>query len=174
MKWRKLAEHLQHVNSLGKWEFYLSPASDCGSSVRRPCSLVFSVTTTTTTTTEVGFTKKQPLHTSYSCRYYSRISDKNWTYLLFVSKCCSSVDPWPLLCLDWDSVRKRLILSEGIAKEIPAVTFRVLMPITSPSWKKKQHTRMYKEQLVAGSQILSKCWHTKIWQDMKETCLIQA
>lgn len=30
--------------------------------------------------------------------------------------------------------RKRLRLSEGMAKEMPAVTFMVLMPMTSPSW----------------------------------------
>lgn len=41
----------------------------------------------------------------------------------------------PLLYLVCDSVRKWLILSEGMAKEIPAVTFRVLMPMTSPSCK---------------------------------------
>lgn len=39
----------------------------------------------------------------------------------------------PLACRSWDSVRNFLILSDGIAKAMPAVTFRVLMPITSPS-----------------------------------------
>lgn len=41
--------------------------------------------------------------------------------------------PSPLACRSCDSVRNFLILSDGMAKEIPAVTFRVLMPITSPS-----------------------------------------
>lgn len=39
----------------------------------------------------------------------------------------------PLACLSCDSARNCRILSEGMAKEIPAVTFSVLMPITSPS-----------------------------------------
>lgn len=43
----------------------------------------------------------------------------------------------PLLCLSCDSVRNWVIRSEGIAKEIPAVTFKVLIPITSPScWER--------------------------------------
>lgn len=44
-----------------------------------------------------------------------------------------SLSSSPLLCLSRESLRKRVILSEGIANEIPAATFRVLMPITSPS-----------------------------------------
>lgn len=39
----------------------------------------------------------------------------------------------PLLCFPNESFKKRVILSEGMAKEIPAATFRVLIPITSPS-----------------------------------------
>lgn len=42
---------------------------------------------------------------------------------------------WPLACLSWDSAKNCRILSEGIAKDIPAVTFRVLIPITSPSYR---------------------------------------
>lgn len=45
--------------------------------------------------------------------------------------------PWPLDCLSWDSARNCRILSEGIAKDIPAVTFSVLMPITSPSYSNR-------------------------------------
>lgn len=41
--------------------------------------------------------------------------------------------PSPVRCLWKESPRKRVILSDGIAKEIPAATFRVLIPITSPS-----------------------------------------
>lgn len=74
------------------------------------------------------------------------------TLNLFLPNCCSRFDPWPLLCLASDSVRKRLILSEGMAKEIPAVTFRVLMPITSPSWKKYTHGK-YSQWLD-----LTECW----------------
>lgn len=37
-------------------------------------------------------------------------------------------------CFWKESLRKRVILSDGIAKEIPAATFRVLIPITSPSF----------------------------------------
>lgn len=40
----------------------------------------------------------------------------------------------PLTCLSWNSVRKRVMRSEGMAKEMPAATFSVLMPMTSPSW----------------------------------------
>lgn len=39
----------------------------------------------------------------------------------------------PLMCLSWNSERKRVMRSDGMAKEMPAVTFRVLMPMTSPS-----------------------------------------
>lgn len=51
----------------------------------------------------------------------------------------------PFDCLSWDSVKNFLILSDGIAKEIPAVTFNVLIPITSPSWrnKKKRYFRKH-------------------------------
>lgn len=45
--------------------------------------------------------------------------------------------PWgfslPLTCLSWNSVRNCTMRSEGMAKEMPAVTLRVLMPMTSPS-----------------------------------------
>ncbi len=54
--------------------------------------------------------------------------------------------PWPLACLSWDSARNCRILSEGIAKDIPAVTFSVLIPITSPSYSnghKNQDTNVY-------------------------------
>lgn len=40
----------------------------------------------------------------------------------------------PLTCLSWNSARKRVMRSEGMAKEIPAATLSVLMPMTSPSW----------------------------------------
>lgn len=40
----------------------------------------------------------------------------------------------PLTCLSWNSVRKRAMRSEGMAKEMPAATLSVLMPMTSPSW----------------------------------------
>lgn len=43
----------------------------------------------------------------------------------------------PLASLSYDSARNCRILSDGIAKEIPAVTFNVLIPITSPSYRKK-------------------------------------
>lgn len=46
---------------------------------------------------------------------------------------------WPLACLSWDSARNCRILSEGMAKEIPAVTFSVLIPITSPSCKNSRN-----------------------------------
>lgn len=54
----------------------------------------------------------------------------------------------PLAWRSWDSVRNFLILSDGIAKEIPAVTFRVFIPITSPSCKARrkwlrEHGRVY-------------------------------
>lgn len=39
----------------------------------------------------------------------------------------------PLFCFPSESFKKRVILSEGMAKEIPAATFSVLIPITSPS-----------------------------------------
>lgn len=42
--------------------------------------------------------------------------------------------PLPFNWRSWNSARNCLIRSEGIAKEIPAVTFSVFMPITSPSW----------------------------------------
>ena len=35
-----------------------------------------------------------------------------------------------------------MILSEGMANEIPAATFKVLMPITSPSSKIKRHSNL--------------------------------
>lgn len=41
----------------------------------------------------------------------------------------------PLPCLSWNSVRKRAMRSEGMAKEMPAATLSVLMPMTSPSWR---------------------------------------
>lgn len=44
---------------------------------------------------------------------------------------------WPLACLSWDSARNCWILSEGMAKDIPAVTFSVLIPITSPSYSNR-------------------------------------
>lgn len=63
-----------------------------------------------------------------------------WPFLCFWYRLCDKIaanQKWkcyePLACLSCDSARNCLILSEGMAKEIPAVTFRVLMPITSPS-----------------------------------------
>lgn len=51
---------------------------------------------------------------------------------------------WPLACLSYDSVRNSLILSDGMAKEIPAVTFRVFIPITSPSCRSQYTHTPYK------------------------------
>lgn len=41
----------------------------------------------------------------------------------------------PFICRSYDSARNCRILSDGIANDIPAVTFSVLMPMTSPSLK---------------------------------------
>lgn len=49
---------------------------------------------------------------------------------------CGELRQWaliPLDCLSYDSARNCRILSEGMAKEMPAVTFSVLIPMTSPS-----------------------------------------
>lgn len=43
----------------------------------------------------------------------------------------------PFTCLFWNSERKRVMRSEGMAKEMPAATLSVLMPMTSPSWAKR-------------------------------------
>ncbi len=67
-----------------------------------------------------------------------------WLEMLFKQSKCFRFStfnppfcPWPLACLSWDSARNCWILSEGIAKDIPAVTFSVLMPITSPSYSNR-------------------------------------
>lgn len=43
----------------------------------------------------------------------------------------------PFTCLFWNSERKRVMRSDGMAKEMPAATLSVLMPMTSPSWAKR-------------------------------------
>ena len=45
-----------------------------------------------------------------------------------------------MTCLSWNSVRNCMMRSEGMAKEMPAVTLRVLMPMTSPSWVWGEHS----------------------------------
>jgi hypothetical protein len=44
----------------------------------------------------------------------------------------------PFTCLFWNSERKRVMRSEGMAKEMPAATLSVLMPMTSPSWAERE------------------------------------
>lgn len=51
----------------------------------------------------------------------------------------------PLLVLSWNSERKRVMRSEGMAKEMPAATLSVLMPITSPSWGGDQSGQSLRE-----------------------------
>lgn len=72
------------------------------------------------------------------------ICNKDWLYCLISvtewwRKILLNFDPvvaglLPLYCLSWALSRNRLIRSDGMAKEIPAVTFSVFIPITSPSW----------------------------------------
>lgn len=51
----------------------------------------------------------------------------------------------PLPVLSWNSERKRVMRSEGMAKEMPAATLSVLMPMTSPSWAGDQSGRSLQE-----------------------------
>lgn len=51
----------------------------------------------------------------------------------------------PLPVLSWNSERKRVMRSEGMAKEMPAATLSVLMPMTSPSWAGDQSGRSLRE-----------------------------
>ena len=47
--------------------------------------------------------------------------------------------PLPFSWRSWNSAKNCRMRSEGIAKEIPAVTFSVFMPITSPSCQRRGH-----------------------------------
>ena len=47
--------------------------------------------------------------------------------------------PLPFNWRSWNSAKNCRMRSEGIAKEIPAVTFNVFMPITSPSCQRRGH-----------------------------------
>lgn len=47
--------------------------------------------------------------------------------------------PLPFNWRSWNSAKNCRIRSDGIAKEMPAVTFSVFMPITSPSWQGGRH-----------------------------------
>lgn len=68
--------------------------------------------------------------------------DNSQKIIISINCCYSSIEP--LACLSCDSARNCLILSEGMAKEIPAVTFSVLIPITSPSCEiQHTHTHMH-------------------------------
>lgn len=77
--------------------------------------------------------------------------------IISLSKQWSTV---PLACLSWDSVRNFLILSDGIANEIPAVTFNVLIPMTSPSWRNKKLLSANVKHLEEKWMISSKQSHT--------------
>ena len=47
--------------------------------------------------------------------------------------------PLPFSWRSWNSAKNCRMRSEGIAKEIPAVTFSVFMPITLPSCQRRGH-----------------------------------
>ena len=65
----------------------------------------------------------------------------------------------PLPVLSWNSERKRVMRSEGMAKEMPAATLSVLMPMTSPSWAGEQSRRSLREPKRPLPSVAEQCVH---------------